>query len=320
MRIAHILGLFALVAAAAGPSSPPPARPPAALPDPPTRPASEDLWGKCRTKGFTFSWAMLAPDGDYDLRKWFWWTFPRSKTDKKFLDLYSTWGIDWALVDLCISPYSDEFETGKCLFFNIDHNDPKKDNVDGQKYKVDGKEYRATGAAFSFPVNWEEGVIMGFNRKSPKHAAEERTPKAPVNLMPGLNQFSDVTWIIWNLRYFLSVEINNEETKAVILRAMNVKGWQLSPWPGHMFESQWPETRAVIATPNVQGFAYLLVQHKEQLGNMYISKLHIFHGETDHKNPCIVIHISQPKSQAAEMERRDEGKSMVRVHMLRAKL
>lgn len=128
---------------------------------------------------------------------------------------------------------------------------------------------------------------MALNRLSPNYAATDRNPHVPVDQLPALNQFSDVAWIGWDavtreegedikgLRYFLAVGIVNPFTKRVIRRAMDTKGWELSPWPGHTFERQWFETRAIIGTtcsqphefiadllptgtPNVQGFAYML--------------------------------------------------------------
>ena len=75
-----------------------------------------------------------------------------------------------------------------------------------------------------------------------------------------------------------------------------------------------------VGTPNVQGFAYLLIQHKQQLENMFISKLQVFHGETAHENPCIIMHISQQSTQTDEVERRDVGKNIVRVRTVRAML
>jgi hypothetical protein len=51
---------------------------------------------------------------------------------------------------------------------------------------------------------------------------------------------------------------------------------------------------------------------------MRISKLQVFHGETEHENPCIIMHIEGVSS--AVVERRDEGKNIVRVHAIRAML
>jgi hypothetical protein len=73
-------------------------------------------------------------------------------------------------------------------------------------------------------------------------------------------------------------------------------------------------------SPNVQGFAYLLIQHKAQLGNMFIDKIQVFRGETKAELPCILMHLRQPLSRSAEVERRDKGSGGLRVHTFRANL
>ena len=347
--------------------TPPP--PPPARPQP--QPANDELWTKCTNKGCTLASAMQASDkvagaayspprdtaqspfrSQDDLRKWFWSPFPEDKIDEKIHDFYGTWGVGWALVDLGINPYSSEYDGGKNELFFIDHESfhPQAPSVDEQRYMVDNKEYRATGASYAFTVNSDEGVIMGLNRKSPRYAGEERTPKVSADQLPSLNQFSDVAWIGWdsiskrkgsdvkNLRYFISVGINNEDTKAVILRALNARQWALDEWPGHVFEKDTvgfsallgkPLHRRIltfmcktsrltfVGTPNLQGFAYFLVQHKDRLGNMYIDRLQVFHGETPHKNPCVVMHVAQPRPPGL---RREGKKEVVRTHVVRAKL
>jgi hypothetical protein len=74
----------------------------------------------------------------------------------------------------------------------------------------------------------------------------------------------------------------------------------------------------------MQGFAYMLVQHKVQLGNMYVSKIQVFRCETVHRNPCIIAHVSQPEAapeaHSIGVGRRDESHNMVRTHRIFLKL
>lgn len=42
-------------------------------------------------------------DTTEDLARWFWYPFPGDKVADSFQDLYSTWGIGWALKALGIS-------------------------------------------------------------------------------------------------------------------------------------------------------------------------------------------------------------------------
>lgn len=260
-------------------ADPPLRRPPPPLPNRRSEPASDNLWDKCRDKGCTLAWAMQADDADVgpaytpqqvtarssfrsrgDLGTWGWSPFPLDRVDEKFHDFYSTWGVGAALTGLGLSEYSDIYDGGENRLIFIDHRsfDSAAGDVDVQRYEANDKHYRATGASYSFAINPVDGVIMGLNRLSPKYAAEERRPPVPRDQLPALNQFSDIAWIGWdsiaqggghditNLRYFMSVGISNAETKSVIRRALDAKGWELSPWPGHTFEQQWFEMRAII--------------------------------------------------------------------------
>ncbi|RYF50345.1 MAG: hypothetical protein EOO38_05860 [Cytophagaceae bacterium] len=160
--------------------------------------------------------------------------------------------------------------------------------VDQQWYGVNMRLYRATGASYTFTLNPEQGIIIALNRESPKWAARARRPEVLDNLLPQLNQFSDVAWITWtnmikppwsspsvpinNLKYFMAVRITNVKTRQILKRALDANNWELSEWPGHTFERIWPETKAILGSPNIQGFANLLIQHKAELGNMFIDK------------------------------------------------
>lgn len=41
------------------------------------------------------------------------------------------------------------------------------------------------------------------------------------------------------------------------------------------------------------GFGYLLVQHKSQLGKMFIKQVQVFHGETWHRLPNMVFTLEE---------------------------
>jgi hypothetical protein len=150
---------------------------------------------------------------------------------------------------------------------NIAHQDyqPNAPDLNQQWYNVDNEWYPATGASYSFTVNPDDGIIIGLNRESPKWAAKDRSPPVPDSQLPKLNQFSDVAWITWkamhkppwsletrlnNLKYFMSVSVTNVDTQQVIRRALEANRWELSEWPGHTFERNWPETKAILGRHN----------------------------------------------------------------------
>lgn len=106
------------------------------------------------------------------------------------------------------------------------------------------------------------------DRLSPKHAAQKRNPPIPDSGLPPIQQFSDVAWLFWTtlggnnnnnrpIRYFMSITITNGETEAVIAKALNDNGLTLGPWPGHFFEWDTDEFKAILGTSNGQGFGYV---------------------------------------------------------------
>ncbi|KAJ4986998.1 auxin efflux carrier superfamily [Stagonosporopsis vannaccii] len=340
-------------------ADPPVRRPPPPLPNRPAEPASDEVWKNCRDKGCTLTWAMDANDAEVgpaynpqrvdarspfrsfkDLEMWGWNPYPQENIDDSFHNFDSTWGIGEALVGLGVSKYSDIYKGGLNRIVCIGHRSylPAAGIPDNQWYEANGKRYRATGAQYSMAINPKDGVIMGLSRLSPNYAATDRVPPVAKDQLPALNQFSDVAWIGWDaltkeegndikrLRYFLSVGVVNPFTKSVIRRAMDAKGWELSPWPGHTFERRWFETRAIIGTPNVQGFAYMLIQHKDILGNMFIDKVQVFRANNASRNPCIVMHLAKPRAQNEKAQRKGaeigevEVVKVLDVQPLRAKL
>ncbi|KAF1931141.1 uncharacterized protein M421DRAFT_57104 [Didymella exigua CBS 183.55] len=326
-------------------ADPPVRRPPPPLPNRRAEPAGDDLWGKCNKKGCTLSSAMQANDagagsvyspkrdtarspfrGTDDLRRWNWNLSPPEKIDESFHDFYRTWGIGEALTGLGVSEYSDVFDGGEHRVISIDHREYGLlgESVDEQSYDVDGKSYRATGASYAFSIDVKDGVIMSLNRVSPRYASRDRKPPVPSDQWPALRQFSDIAWIGWDsmtegdeikgLRYLLSVGIVNTETKQVTRRALDAKGWVLSPWPGHTFERNWPETKALVGTPNLLGFAYFLTEHKDVLGNMFVDKVQVFQSDTTSRNPSIVMHLLQPRARRKIQQR--DGNKMIAVEVV----
>jgi hypothetical protein len=64
----------------------------------------------------------------------------------------------------------------------------------------------------------------------------------------------------------------------------------------------------------------MLIQHKAELGSMFVDKIQVFRGETKAELPCIVWRLSQPRAQGGGEERKDDSKHVLRERMLRARL
>ncbi|KAI4712467.1 hypothetical protein J4E89_002734 [Alternaria sp. Ai002NY15] len=273
------------------------------------------------------------------LGRWYWQNFQFDPSDDAdtFFNFYLTWGIGEALASLGLNPNADRFEGGENHVVSYQHNLPGFDeDIDEQVYYVDGKQYRATGADFTFSLNINEGVIIAMSRTSPKEIGKGKDPPITGDGLPRLNQFSDVAWLEWqhlmnqnngdvrNMRYFVSVLVVNRETQAVVARALRTRGKNLDDFPGQTFERGTDEMNAIMGTPNMQGFAYMLVQHKAQLGNMYIKKIQVFKCVTMREPPCIIAHVSKPDvwvdPGGGEVVRRDGGHNVARMHKIFAKL
>ncbi|KAH6870362.1 hypothetical protein BKA58DRAFT_401903 [Alternaria rosae] len=316
-------------------------------------PATDEVFGDCKSKGCLLEWAMHHADGDaaihfvpprvkaqspfqtaQDLENWNWYQFPPERIHEDYHDLDNEyWGLQKVFDDLVISRYTNfNEEKGPNAVVSIVHEDPTDDeDVDDQMYVVDGeegKEYRCTG----------------MNRKGPMQAGQERVPRLTRDDMPKLHQFSDVGWITWKtfaghngdnirgLRYFISVAITNPQTRSVCRKVFLDKNLVLTGWPGEAFLSGTDEFHAILGTPNMRGYGYMLIQHKADLGNMYVNAVRVFKCEGK-GSLCILAYAYQeapaepvdvPMDQSmvtsGEISRRDEGSNVMRLHMIFAKL
>ncbi|KAF9692231.1 hypothetical protein EKO04_009605 [Ascochyta lentis] len=185
----------------------------------------------------------------------------------------------------------------------LPHNDPRYASVNDQAYNA-GAAYRATGGYYKFGINTSIGAIFGLDRLAPEKAAEERTPPIGRDGLPALQRYSDVAWLFWaeqaasknQLKYFVTVAITNEQTQCAIRRALKNVNKEYGPWPGTTFSTDTDEGKVLLGSPNGRAHGYFLAQHKSQLGgNMYISRIQVFHGETEPFIPNMVLHVEQPK-------------------------
>lgn len=157
--------------------------------------------------------------------------------------------------------------------------------------------------------------------------------------LPAVKSCSDVAWMLWkmfgehagnikNLRFFLSLSIINAETDAILSRAIrNIvpEAQQFPAWGGYEFDTDTPEGQAILGkfclrsnniiyhtdqrltsgTPNAQAFSYLLLQHKADLGNLYISKIRVFHDDRQRPGPNLLL-IVEPVPVNSEVPRPED--------------
>ncbi|KAI8932156.1 hypothetical protein NX059_011039 [Plenodomus lindquistii] len=169
---------------------------------------------------------------------------------------------------------------------SISHCHGQDDNQDRPPYyTVAGRNYCTTGAYYVFGMS-PRGVIVTFDRTSPKHAAKNRIPKVCEDELPELQAFSDLAWLKWvetfdaeptTMRYFLAKSVVNSISLSVFYEVLNEAGPEFNPeWPGFDVASNTESGAALLGTPNALAFSYFLVQHKACLGNLRIHKITLF--------------------------------------------
>ncbi|KAL8721270.1 MAG: hypothetical protein Q9225_002012 [Loekoesia sp. 1 TL-2023] len=118
--------------------------------------------------------------------------------------------------------------------------------------------------------------------------------------VPKLNRWSDVVWFIWakqagnqagNLRYIFRDNITNDDTRGVIDQIFGIPSKSLDlPWPGKTFDvEKTKEGKGLLGTPHGAGIAWMLADHKAELGNRAL-KITVF---TSDKNYYMLFELTR---------------------------
>ncbi|KAJ4356279.1 uncharacterized protein N0V89_004310 [Didymosphaeria variabile] len=216
-----------------------------------------------------------------ELRTWGWHDFYSSSAHADM----DHWQVSSVVEALGING-KPKAEGGNNVPYDVQHWDPDAKDEKGndinkrnQKYKVDDKEYRVGFPALTV------SLIMGQFLESPASSAERiwnRKPKQ--NELPKLRRLSDVFWGYWNrdnsnlanINYFWMMEIANEDTEKIIARTLHGAEKRIRGWPGVTFDINSDAGKAILGSANGAVFAWFLIQHKEQLGNKWITKVTVF--------------------------------------------
>ena len=170
-------------------------------------------------------------------------------------------------------------------------------------------------------LNPEDGVIISLASYGPVHMGSKQKPK--VTVVPKLKAYSDITFLQWHglaegmqkdmthlsintppniphvfrthtlTEYIFRTPVENANTEALIQKALSNVKKELDLWPGVDFEMSTDEGKAILGSPNGAGCAYLLLQHKAQLGVKTISKVTVFQddGAAKPRPPSMVFHV-----------------------------
>jgi hypothetical protein len=157
-----------------------------------------------------------------------------------------------------------------------------------------GKVYSVTYAAFSNIIDRNSGILVATSNCGPAHvlAMSGRQDER----RPDLQQWSDIAYLQWSdpslahllndLKYVVRSSIVNCETIAVIERVVaNYRevdeNWRLYPGSYITWDIEDDDAKALLGTPNGNGVAWLLAQHKRELGWKVVQSVTVFWDNLD---------------------------------------
>ncbi|RMZ69880.1 WD domain-containing [Pyrenophora seminiperda CCB06] len=176
--------------------------------------------------------------------------------------------------------------------FNIQHFDDHVSDSEGspepgiQYYVVEGREYQCTGAHVRFGINHRGGMIIGIDFKSPRYAARLEWGHEPYeDELPRVKRVSDIMTAYWlrdnptprNLKYYIASNVLNKQTVLLLSKILVDRGHSLVPyWPG-LTVGMWEDAgEALLGSPIGTTLAFLLAQHKAELGIKHVTDITIF--------------------------------------------
>ncbi|KAI5368086.1 hypothetical protein Slin15195_G032200 [Septoria linicola] len=168
--------------------------------------------------------------------------------------------------------------------------------------------YLATGAKFLNTINYDSGVIIAEDNYGPvfMNTLQPR-PKAKDRIVP-LRQWSDVIFLQWRetartqtgglsslrrIEHVLRDAIANQET-IELMRSMigKEKLDDGDQWPGFHYRYPDAKLKAAVGSPNGNGIAWLVAQHKAEIGMKLIDQVNIFNCGSAKPKWCLYFHLS----------------------------
>lgn len=185
-----------------------------------------------------------------------------------------------------------------------------------QTYTIEGTEYtvsdcshainpsstgrgQATYAELIQLCNPKDGVLIAHSNHSAPHVSGLRDPETLK--IPSLHHWSDIAYLQWlttstfvagrtpavtptpaPIKYIFRLSIHNVRTYSILDKIMRRNGRSTyDAWPGMTFDIESEEGKAILGTPNGAGTAWLLIQHRRQLGPRKIEKVTAFYAENE---------------------------------------
>ncbi|KAL8896243.1 MAG: hypothetical protein Q9207_007800 [Kuettlingeria erythrocarpa] len=133
-------------------------------------------------------------------------------------------------------------------------------------------------------------IMISTSAYSPATIIQDRNPRLGEEnrnrLLPTISHLSDLMWMAWNtvspnpaeLRFMAVDKVRNDDTLAVMdyLFLRDKKDNRNIPWPGLEYRGDSEEGKALLATANGRGTAWLLINHAQKLKGNGELKVNIF--------------------------------------------
>lgn len=171
---------------------------------------------------------------------------------------------------------------------------------------------------FAQVCNPVDGVLVAYNNYSTPYSGLLQEP--PVLTVPPLRHWSDIAYLQWlgassnpevtqsshpgakstlsppsvsdlvpaldirpaPIKYIFRLTIQNTATCSILNKIMTKHNYPTyNLWPGKTFSVTSEEGKAIVGTPNGAGVAWLLAQHKKELGERRIEKVTVFYAENE---------------------------------------
>jgi len=144
-----------------------------------------------------------------------------------------------------------------------------------------------SGSRYANVFNTQGGLIAADENFNPKTSSPEIEEQG----LPYVQrkQWSDLTFLTWQhlcstagtdvggLKYVFQVSISNTETEDMMDEALSRSGATYGDWENRQtWYAGSEEYNALLGTPNSSGVAWLLINHKRQMGIKTIKAISVF--------------------------------------------
>lgn len=193
-----------------------------------------------------------------------------------------------------------------------------------QSTQRNGRTYPPTKAQYENIYN--PLAIFASSNYGPDYSGPRQWPPVQKSDFVPLRQWSDVTFLMWHdycrgdpkaiqrLRYIVRENVINKQSRKIIYQAVRMSGNVLSSatlgWNARVtFDMDTAYAQAILSTPNGQGVAWFLAQHKAQLGQKTITQIVLFE-DTQGLNAVFVLGPG-PNAQHFQPQLQQRGPAIV---------